>query len=97
MKKYNHIEEVRQSIDGIDVKILELISDRKKLVEEAVKLKSREQIVDQERIDRILKKLSSEAKKKSLPNGLVEKIWEAMIKGFIEYEEKIFDDVHKEN
>ena len=65
MKRFNSIEEIRDEIDKIDLKILDLISDRKDLVTEVVKLKKRDQIIDKKRIDFILDKLSSEAKKKA--------------------------------
>ena len=63
MKKFNTIEEIRNEIDKLDLKIVELISQRKDLVSEVVKLKRKDQIIDQERIDQILKKLNLEAKK----------------------------------
>ena len=95
MKKFNSIEEIRDEIDKIDLKILELISDRKDLVTEVVKLKKRDQIIDKKRIDFILDKLSSEAKKKGLPESLVQELWNHMIKGFIMYEEQIFDEINR--
>ena len=63
MKKFNTIEEIRDEIDNLDLKIIELISQRKDLVFEVVKLKRKDQIVDQKRIDSILKRLNIEAKK----------------------------------
>ena len=67
MKKFNTIEEIRDEIDNLDLKIIELISQRKDLVFEVVKLKRKDQIVDQKRIDSILKRLNIEAKKKRYP------------------------------
>lgn len=95
MKKYNSIQDIRDEIDKIDLEIIDLISDRKDLVDEVVKLKKKDQIVDQERIDFILNKLNHEAKKRGIPEQLVEKIWGIMIKTFIEYETKVYDSVHK--
>ena len=95
MKKFSSIEEIRNEIDKIDLKILELISDRKDLVVEVVKHKRRDQIIDKKRIDFILDKLSLEAKKKGLSEHLVQGIWDFMIKSFIKYEEKIFDEINK--
>ena len=95
MKKYNSIQNIRDKIDEIDLKIIDLISKRKDLVDEVVKLKKRDQIVDQERINFILNKLNDEAKKRGVPEKLVEKIWNIMINTFIEYEKKIYDSVHK--
>ena len=96
-KKYSNIGEVRDSIDKIDEQIIDLISARKVLVVEAVRLKNRDQIIDKDRIERIIKKLNLEAKKKNIPDGLVEKLWRTMIKEFIDYEERIFDKVHQED
>ena len=97
MKKFDSLEDIRKQIDKIDLRILDLISDRKDLVTEVVKLKRRDQIVDKKRIELILKKLNNEAKKRSLPSEFIEEIWNLMIKNFINYEEKIFDEVHKKN
>ena len=97
MKKLDSLEDIRKQIDKIDLRILDLISERKDLVTEVVKLKRRDQIVDKKRIELILKKLNNEAKKRSLPSEFIEEIWNLMIKNFINYEEKIFDEVHKKN
>tara|TARA_B100001939_G_scaffold12092_1_gene10484 strand:+ start:1254 stop:1544 length:291 start_codon:yes stop_codon:yes gene_type:complete len=95
MKKFNTIEEIRNEIDKLDLKIVELISQRKDLVSEVVKLKRKDQIIDQERIDQILKKLNLEAKKRGIPEVMIERLWDIMIKSFIKYEEEIYDEVHK--
>ena len=95
MKKFETINEVRELIDSIDHKILNLIAERKNLVIEAVKLKSKDQIVDLDRIEKIIQKLSKQAVEKKLPDGLVEKLWNTMIQEFIDYETKIYDEIHK--
>jgi len=96
MKKFNTIEEIRDEIDNLDLKIIELISQRKDLVFEVVKLKRKDQIVDQKRIDSILKRLNIEAKKRGVPESMIENLWKIMIKSFIKYEQEIYDQVHKE-
>ena len=95
MKKFESLEELRKDIDEIDLKILDLIQKRKDLVTEVVKLKKRDQIVDQKRIEFILNKLKVEASKRGLAVEFIEEIWTLMIKNFIKYEEKIFDEIHK--
>ena len=95
MKKFSTIKEIRNEIDKLDIRIIDLISQRKDLVFEVVKLKRKDQIVDQERINQILKKLNLEANKKGIPEVLIEKLWKIMIEGFIEYEMEIYDNVHK--
>ena len=91
MKNFKAIEDIRINIDKIDIEILNLIEKRKNLVDRVVKLKTKDEIVDQKRIDSILKKLDEEAKKKMLPSKMIKDIWEKMINGFIEYEKKYFE------
>ena len=95
MKKIEPLDELRQNIDEIDMKIIDLIEKRKDLVTEVVKLKKRDQIIDQKRIEFILNKLKVEALKRGLAVEFIEDIWTLMIKNFIKYEEKIFDEIHK--
>ena len=95
MKKFKSLEVLRKNIDEIDLKILDLIEERKDLVTEVVKLKKRDQIIDQKRIEFILNKLKVEASKRGLALEFIEEIWSLMIKNFIKYEEKIFDEIHK--
>ena len=95
MKKFESLEELRKDIDEIDLTILDLIQKRKDLVTEVVKLKKRDQIVDQKRIEFILNKLRKEALSRGLAIEFIEEIWTLMIKNFIKYEEKIFDEIHK--
>ena len=94
MKKFDSLKNIRKEIDEIDLQILDLISQRKNLVTEVVKLKRRDQIIDQKRIDDILKRLDKEARQRDLPSSFVKEIWNIMIKSFIEYEEEIFDKIH---
>ena len=61
MKKYESLEELRKNIDEIDLKILDLIENRKDLVTKVVSVKKRDQIIDQKRIEFILNKLRVEA------------------------------------
>ena len=95
MKKYESLEELRKNIDEIDLKILDLIEKRKDLVTKVVSVKKRDQIIDQKRIEFILNKLRVEASNRGLAVEFIEEIWTLMIKNFIRYEEKIFDEIHK--
>ena len=95
MKKFESLEELRKNIDELDLKILDLIEKRKDLVTEVVKLKKRDQIVDQKRIEFILNKLKVEASKRGLAVEFIKEVWSLMIRNFIKYEEKIFDEIHK--
>ena len=74
IKKYKSINEVRHEIDKIDDQLVDLISIRKDLVVEAVKHKTRDQIIDRERIEFIIRKLKRKSKSSSVSPELLEKI-----------------------
>ena len=95
MQNIELIEEIREKIDKLDLEMLDLIESRKKLVDEVVKLKTKEQIVDQKRIEKILNKLDKQSLKMNLPKGMIVGMWKIMISGFIEYEKKYFESNKK--
>ncbi len=95
MKNLELIENIRDKIDKLDLKMLDLIHSRRKLVDEVVKLKTKDQIVDKKRIEKILNKLEAQAKEKNLPEGMVVGMWKKMIDSFIEYEKKYFEEKQK--
>ncbi len=94
-KKFKSIEEVRVQIDKIDEDILNLIFKRQDLVIEAVKHKTKEQIIDEVRIEYIISKLRKKSQLKSISPELIENIWRLMINNFIEFEKENFDKIHK--
>ena len=94
-KKFKSIEEVRVQIDKIDEDILNLIFKRQDLVIEAVKHKTKEQIIDEVRIEYIISKLRKKSESKSISPELIEKIWRLMINNFIDFEKENFDKIHK--
>ena len=95
-KKFSSIEEVRSQIDKIDEDILNLIFKRQDLVIEAVKHKTKEQIIDEVRIEYIINKLRKKSELKAISPELIEKIWRLMIRNFIEFEKENFDKIHKQ-
>tara|TARA_Y100000589_G_scaffold136748_1_gene130813 strand:+ start:42 stop:329 length:288 start_codon:yes stop_codon:yes gene_type:complete len=95
MKKYKSLNEIRKKIDELDIEILDLISKRKELVSEVINFKTRDQIVDRKRIQKIIDRLKKEAKKKDIPEEIIVNIWMEMIESFIKYEEKMFDKLKK--
>ena len=97
MVKSNDIKKIRSQIDEIDLKILNLISERKNLVTKVVQFKERNEIIDEKMIKDILERLDEEAKKRGIPQTLVQNLWKSMIESFIAYEEEIFDDISKKS
>ena len=85
------LNQIRKNLDKLDNKLINLIKNRKNLVDEVIKQKEfKKEIIDKKRIKIILNKI----KKKSINNGIdpkiTNRIWKNMIWAFIDYEKKIF-------
>ena len=81
----------RRKIDQIDNRIFNLIRKRTKVVKYMLSLKQfKSQIIDQKRINAILKNI----RKKSLQHGIdpkiTSRIWKTMIWSYIAYQRKNF-------
>ncbi len=85
------LEEIRQEIDKIDAKIIELLSKRSDLVTAAGELKKDEQGVwDPKRVEQVINKVKSKAVGAGLDPDIAEKIYRAIISCFIDRELKEF-------
>ena len=87
-KKLNGI---RTKLDKLDNKLLALIKYRTSLVKEVLKLKEfKKEIVDQKRINFILKKIKAKSLKQSIDPKITNRIWKNMIWSYIDYERRNF-------
>ncbi|QOY51754.1 chorismate mutase [Candidatus Sulfurimonas baltica] len=87
IKKCNSLEEVRQEIDILDDKIVELISDRSHLVRQAAKFKnSVEEVKAEDRIDFILQKVRHAAIQADVSPNMVSELFKIMIDEMVETE-----------
>jgi chorismate mutase len=90
MKNVN-INIIRKKLDKIDIRLLNLIKKRSLLVDQVLKLKkNKNEVVDNKRINFILKRIKKNSKKINIDPDITVNIWKAMIKGFINYEFKKF-------
>jgi len=90
-KKFKNLNEVRKSIDNVDIRLVKLIAEREFYVKEALKFKiSKKQIIDKKRINIVLKRIKNLSKKYKVSSLIVERIWKLMIKNFIILENKLF-------
>ena len=90
MKNIN-INKIRKKLDKIDSGLLKLIKERSLLVKQILKLKkNKKEIIDQTRINFILKRIKKKSIKNKIDPKITTGIWKAMIKGFINYEYKNF-------
>ncbi|NDD06304.1 MAG: hypothetical protein EB146_01050 [Proteobacteria bacterium] len=84
-----NIQRIRYSIDTIDKKIIELLGLRKKQVLKIAKYKNKKTIVDKKRINQIMKRIKSEAKRNKIDYVLVKNFWNKLIQYSIKLERKI--------
>ena len=88
IKKLNLI---RVKLDKLDYNLLKLIKKRSNLVNEVLKIKSKKkEIIDQKRINFILKKIKKKSIKLKIDPKITSRIWNNMIWSFIDYENRNF-------
>lgn len=83
------IIKIRSTIDTIDKQIIRLLGLRKKQVVKIAKYKNKRSIVDRKRINQIMKRIKSEAKKNKIDFNLVKNFWKQLIQYSIKLEKKI--------
>ena len=90
-KNKKKLEGIRIKLDKLDNKLLALIKYRTSLVKEVLKLKEfKKEIVDQKRINFILKKIKLKSKKLNIDPKITHRIWKNMIWSYIDFEKRNF-------
>ncbi|MBC6444027.1 MAG: chorismate mutase [Alphaproteobacteria bacterium GM202ARS2] len=87
-----NLTDVREAIDAIDEKVLQLLTERQAYVHQAARFKTREQVVDKKRIDAIVEKVRAYADTHNVNPDMVEDVWRRMIEEFIRLEYQLLDD-----
>ena len=87
MKKCNTLEEVRNEIDDLDTKLVNLISERSHLIRQAAAFKqSVEEVKAHNRIDFILQRVRHHAIEKGVSPNMISELFEIMIDEMVETE-----------
>lgn len=87
MKKCNTLQEVRTEIDKIDAKLVELISQRSRLIRQAAAFKeSVEEVKAQERIDDIMQRVRAKAIELNINPNMISELFTIMIDEMVETE-----------
>ena len=82
---------LRGKLDKLDNELLKLIKKRSNLVNEVLKVKIRKnEIIDQKRINFILKKIRKKSIQSNIDPKITYRIWKNMIWSFIDYEKRNF-------
>ena len=86
-----NIIQIRKKLDKLDNSFLKIIKKRLKLVKIVLKNKKfKKDIIDRQRISTILKNIEKKSKKQNIDPRITNKIWNSMIKAFIDYEFRNF-------
>ena len=87
-KKLNSL---RLKLDKLDSELLKLIKKRSNIVNEVLKIKiHKKEIIDQKRINFILKKIKKKSIQSNIDPKITNRIWRNMIWAFIDYEKRNF-------
>ncbi len=82
---------LRVNLDKLDNELLKLIKKRSNLVNEVLKVKiHKKEIIDQKRINFILKKVKKKSLQLNIDPKITNRIWKNMIWSFIDYEKRNF-------
>ena len=82
---------LRQKLDKLDNIFISLIKKRTSIVKEVLKLKNfKNEIVDQKRINFILKQIRKKSLKNNIDPKITNRIWKNMIYSYIDFEKRNF-------
>ena len=82
---------LRIKLDKLDTELLKLIKKRSNLVNDVLKVKiHKKEIIDQKRINFILKKIKDKSIQLNVDPKITNRIWKNMIWSFIDYEKRNF-------
>ena len=82
---------LRVKLDRLDNDLLKLIKKRSNLVNEVLKVKvHKKEIIDQKRINFILRKIKKKSIQSNIDPKITNRIWKNMIWTFIDYERRNF-------
>ena len=87
----NKLRVARNKVDQLDQKIFNLIKKRTQIVKYMLSLKKfKKQIVDQKRINTILKSIKDKSIKNGIDPKITKRIWKAMIWSYVDFQRRNF-------
>ena len=85
------LQKLRQKLDKLDNIFISLIKKRTSIVKEVLKLKKfKNEIVDQKRINFILKQIRKKSLRNNIDPKITNRIWKNMIYSYIDFEKRNF-------
>ena len=90
--KKEKLSKIRKELDKLDNSLIKIIKKRTNLVKRVLALKERKnQIVDQKRINLILRNVKKKSLKNNIDPKITNKIWNNMIYAYIDFERRNFN------
>ena len=90
--KKQKLSKIRKELDKLDNSLIKIIKKRTNLVKRVLALKEKKnQIVDQKRINLILKNIKKKSIKNKIDPKITNKIWKNMIYAYIDFERRNFN------
>jgi len=81
----------RNKIDQVDKEIFNLIKKRTKIVDYMLSLKKyKKQIIDNNRINEILKNIKKKSIKQNIDTKITKRIWKSIIWSYVDYQRRKF-------
>ena len=94
--KRKKLGKIRIELDKLDNSLIKIIKKRTNLVKKVLELKDKKnQIIDQKRINIILRNIKKKSVKNKIDPKITNRIWKNMIWAYIEYEKKNFSEAYK--
>lgn len=90
---------LRQRIDALDHRLVALLAERSRLIDEAARIKAREGLparIDS-RVDEVTQNSRRLAIEEGLDPDLAEQVWRLMVEHFIAQEDRFLADAEKRN
>ena len=89
--KRKKLSKIRTELDNLDNTLIKIIKKRTNLVKKVLALKEKKnQIVDQKRINLILKNIRKKSIKNNIDPKITHRIWKNMISAYIDFEKRNF-------
>ena len=89
--KRKKLSKIRFELDKLDNSFIRLVKKRTNLVKKVLALKEKKnQIVDQKRIDMILKNIKKKSLRNKIDPKITNRIWKNMILAYIDFERRNF-------
>ena len=89
--KRKKLSKIRLKLDKLDNLLIKLIKKRTNLVKKVLALKeNKNQIVDQKRINTILRNIKKKSLKNNIDPKITNRIWKNMIWSYIDFERRNF-------